>query len=50
VPGSSFGAPGTVRLSYATSVEELTTALDKLEAFLQQEIQAAAAAAKAATS
>ena len=34
VPGSSFGAPGTVRLSYATSMEELKVALDKLEAFL----------------
>eukprot|EP00429_Kryptoperidinium_foliaceum_P007714 CAMPEP_0176009676 /NCGR_PEP_ID=MMETSP0120_2-20121206/4374_1 /TAXON_ID=160619 /ORGANISM="Kryptoperidinium foliaceum, Strain CCMP 1326" /LENGTH=431 /DNA_ID=CAMNT_0017342481 /DNA_START=54 /DNA_END=1346 /DNA_ORIENTATION=+ len=30
VPGSSFGAPGTVRISYATSMEELTTAMNKL--------------------
>ena len=37
VPGSAFGAPGTVRLSYATSLDELETALDKLDAFLQQE-------------
>jgi len=35
VPGSSFGAPGTVRLSYATSFEELNLAMDKLAAFLQ---------------
>jgi aspartate/methionine/tyrosine aminotransferase len=37
VPGSSFGAPGTVRLSYATSLDELTTAMDKLAAFLAHE-------------
>lgn len=35
VPGSSFGAPGTVRISYATSMEELVTAMDKLEAYLK---------------
>jgi len=35
VPGSAFGAPGTVRISYATSMEELTTAMDKLEKYLQ---------------
>jgi aspartate/methionine/tyrosine aminotransferase len=34
VPGESFGAPGTVRLSYATSLEELETAMDKLESYL----------------
>ncbi|KAL7580290.1 hypothetical protein ACA910_013021 [Epithemia clementina (nom. ined.)] len=34
VPGSSFGAPGTVRMSYATSLEELDLAMDKLAAFL----------------
>lgn len=34
VPGSSFGAPGTVRISYATSMEELDTAMDKLQDFL----------------
>lgn len=34
VPGSSFGAPGTVRLSYATSMEELETAMKKLKEFL----------------
>ena len=35
VPGSSFGAPGTVRISYATSLEELKVAMDKLQAFVQ---------------
>jgi aspartate/glutamate/aspartate-prephenate aminotransferase len=34
VPGSSFGAPGTVRLSYATSMEELGVAMNKLREFL----------------
>jgi aspartate/methionine/tyrosine aminotransferase len=34
VPGSSFGAPGTVRISYATSMEELTIAMQKLHRFL----------------
>ena len=34
VPGSSFGAPGTVRLSYATSIEELGIAMKKLKEFL----------------
>jgi aspartate/methionine/tyrosine aminotransferase len=34
VPGSAFGAPGTMRLSYATDMETLVTAMDKLEAFL----------------
>jgi aspartate/methionine/tyrosine aminotransferase len=34
VPGSSFGAPGTVRLSYATSMEELELAMNKLKQFL----------------
>ncbi|KAG7358398.1 aspartate aminotransferase [Nitzschia inconspicua] len=37
VPGSSFGAPGTVRLSYATSMEELGTAMSKLREFLEEQ-------------
>jgi aspartate/methionine/tyrosine aminotransferase len=37
VPGSSFGAPGTVRISYATSMEELKVAMDKLQDFLRLE-------------
>ena len=34
VPGSSFGSPGTVRISYATSMDELTVAMTKLREFL----------------
>ena len=37
VPGSSFGAPGTVRISYATSMEELETAMQKLSKFLEEQ-------------
>ena len=37
VPGSSFGAPGTVRISYATSMEELELAMNKLEEFLSED-------------
>jgi len=36
VPGSSFGAPGTVRLSYATSKDELGIAMTKLREFLAE--------------
>ena len=36
VPGSSFGAPGTVRISYATSLEELAEAMRKLREFLEE--------------
>jgi aspartate/methionine/tyrosine aminotransferase len=35
VPGESFGAPGTVRMSYATSMEELEVAMTKLREFLE---------------
>lgn len=37
VPGSSFGAPGTIRISYATSMEELKTAIRKLADFLREQ-------------
>ena len=37
VPGSSFGAPGTVRISYATSMKELELAMNKLEEFLLED-------------
>ena len=30
VPGSAFGAPGFMRLSFATSMENLQAALDRL--------------------
>jgi len=36
VPGTSFGAPGTVRISYATSMEELSVAMEKLARFLKR--------------
>jgi aspartate/methionine/tyrosine aminotransferase len=36
VPGESFGAKGCVRISYATSMEELEEAMDKLEEFLEE--------------
>ncbi len=36
VPGSSFGCAGTVRISYATSMEELEEAMDKIEEFLHE--------------
>jgi bifunctional aspartate aminotransferase and glutamate/aspartate-prephenate aminotransferase len=35
VPGEGFGAPGTVRLSYATSMGELVEAMNKLRSFLE---------------
>jgi aspartate/methionine/tyrosine aminotransferase len=37
VPGSSFGAPGTVRMSYATSMEELGIAMTKFSEFLSEQ-------------
>jgi len=30
VPGSAFGAPGYVRLSFATSMDNLKLAIDRL--------------------
>ena len=35
VPGSAFGAPGYMRLSYATSMENLEQAMDRLEKALK---------------
>jgi aspartate aminotransferase len=35
VPGSAFGAPGCIRLSFATSHEQLAKALDRLEKFIK---------------
>lgn len=34
VPGSAFGTPGFMRLSYATSMEMLESALDRIKKFL----------------
>ena len=31
VPGSAFGAPGYLRLSYATSMKVITKGLDRIE-------------------
>ena len=36
VPGSGFGVPNFVRLSYAISTENIETGMDRLEAFLKQ--------------
>ena len=36
VPGRGFGAPEYIRLSYATSRENIKTGLDRLEAFLKE--------------
>jgi len=35
VPGSGFGAPNFVRLSYATSMENIVKGMDRLEKFVQ---------------
>ena len=34
VPGSPFGAPGYIRLSFACSIEELETAISRIKAAL----------------
>jgi aspartate aminotransferase/aspartate/glutamate/aspartate-prephenate aminotransferase len=34
VPGTAFGAPDGIRLSYASSMEDLETALKRIEAGL----------------
>ena len=34
VPGTPFGAPGYVRLSFACSIEELEKAIDRIKAAL----------------
>jgi aspartate aminotransferase len=35
VPGSAFGTPGYIRVSYATSMENITKGMDRLEEFLK---------------
>ncbi len=35
VPGSAFGAPGYVRISFATSLEEIAEGMDRMEQFLK---------------
>ena len=34
VPGTAFGAPGYVRLSFATGLDTLGKALDRIRSFL----------------
>ncbi len=36
VPGTAFGTPGAVRISYATDVETLRDAMDRLERFMNK--------------
>ena len=36
VPGSGFGSPNSIRLSYATSMERITTGMDRMEALLKE--------------
>jgi len=36
VPGSAFGAEGYVRLSYATSMENIAKGLDRIEEFFKK--------------
>ena len=36
VPGSGFGAEGYIRLSYATSMDAINTALDRLDSWVNQ--------------
>ncbi|WP_342509902.1 pyridoxal phosphate-dependent aminotransferase [Sporosarcina sp. FSL K6-2383] len=35
IPGSGFGSPGTIRLSYATSIELLEEAIRRIHAFVE---------------
>lgn len=39
IPGSGFGAPSTIRLSYATSLEALTEAVTRIEQFVKSKWQ-----------
>ena len=36
VPGDAFGAPGHMRLSYAISMQDIATGLDRIEAFIKE--------------
>ncbi|MHB1565127.1 MAG: pyridoxal phosphate-dependent aminotransferase [Acidiferrobacter sp.] len=47
VPGSAFGAPGHIRLSYATSQTMLEGAVERLAAFLSRNTQTPAGTASA---
>ncbi|MFD3446077.1 pyridoxal phosphate-dependent aminotransferase [Microbacteriaceae bacterium 4G12] len=39
IPGSGFGAPDNVRLSYATALEQLEKALDRIQAFMEKKMK-----------
>lgn len=39
VPGTGFGAPNNVRLSYATSLEQLEKALERIQTFMENKIK-----------
>jgi aspartate aminotransferase len=39
VPGSGFGAPNNVRLSYATSLEQLEKAIDRINTFMKKKLK-----------
>ena len=36
IPGSGFGSPDTIRLSYATSIDLLEEAIRRIRAFVEQ--------------
>ena len=36
VPGEAFGMPGHIRLSYATSLEDLREAIVRIEKFVEK--------------
>ncbi len=46
VPGSAFGTDDCIRLSYATSLETIERALDRLATFLKKRTPRAAPAAR----
>ncbi|WP_440603177.1 pyridoxal phosphate-dependent aminotransferase [Bacillus sp. GB_SG_008] len=39
VPGTGFGAPNNVRLSYATSLEQLEKALERIDTFMKNKMK-----------
>lgn len=39
VPGEGFGSPDNVRLSYATSLDNIKEALERIEAFIKEKIE-----------
>ncbi|MCS0543695.1 aminotransferase class I/II-fold pyridoxal phosphate-dependent enzyme, partial [Aeromonas veronii] len=38
VPGSGFGAPNNIRLSYATSLVQLEEAIDRIRKFVEEKM------------